>query len=396
MSHRDLKIGYFVLEGLNAFATGFYFNYLFFFMQARFGFTNLDNLSLCALNGLVYMFAAWFGGKFAQKFGYFFALKLGFGGMAIVLAVGSQLASAAGEVATMLGWSVSVCLTWPTLEALVSEKESPHRLPRTVGIYNMVWAASSAVAYFLGGALLEKLGARSLFAIPVGIHLAQLCLASWLQKKSATANASTLLGTVPAGTASLLELNPRPIARARMFLRMAWLANPFAYVAINTVIAVIPGLARRLGLSPTLAGFFCSVWFFARLGSFVALRLWPGWHYRRHWFFSAYGLMMVGFVGILLASEVWIILVAQVFFGAAVGLIYYSSLYYSMDVGEAKGEHGGIHEAAIGAGIFAGPAVGAASLHFFPNGAHSAMWAVAGLLLCGGAVLVGIQRRSAG
>ncbi|MHB8519166.1 MAG: MFS transporter [Limisphaerales bacterium] len=396
MSHRDLKIGYYVLEGLNAFATAFYFNYLFFFMQERFGFTNLDNLSLCAFNGLVYMFAAWFGGRFAQRFGYFFALKLGFGGMAIVLAVGSQLASAAGEVATLLGWSVSVCLTWPTLEALVSEKESPHRLPRTVGIYNMVWAASSAVAYFLGGALLEKLGAWSLFAIPVGIHLTQLCLVGWLQKKSAEANASALPATVRAGAASLLELNPRPIARARMFLRMAWLANPFAYVAINTVIAIIPGLARRLGLSPMLAGFFCSVWFFARLGSFVALRLWPGWHYRRPWFFSAYGLMMMGFVGILLASEVWIILVAQIIFGAAVGLIYYSSLYYSMDVGEAKGEHGGIHEAAIGAGIFAGPAVGAVSLHFFPNAAHSAMWAVAGLLLCGGAVLVGIQRRSAG
>ena len=30
----------------------------------------------------------------------------------------------------------------------------------------------------------------------------------------------------------------------KTFLKMAWLANPFAYVAINTVIAVMPGIAH--------------------------------------------------------------------------------------------------------------------------------------------------------
>jgi len=36
---------------------------------------------------------------------------------------------------------------------------------------------------------------------------------------------------------------------------------------------------------------------------------------------------------------------------------------YSMDVGETKGEHGGLHEAMIGAGMCLGPAVGALSLY---------------------------------
>ena len=55
---------------------------------------------------------------------------------------------------------------------------------------------------------------------------------------------------------------------------MAWLANPFAYIAINTLIAVMPGLAARLHLTPMLAGFACSLWCFARLGAFVLLWLW--------------------------------------------------------------------------------------------------------------------------
>ena len=395
MTARKLKAGYFVLEGMNAFATAFYFNYLFFFMQGRFGFTNLENLSLCSLNGLVYTFAAWFGGRFAQRFGYFVALKLGFGGMATALTIGSQLTSVPGEVATLLGWSIAMCFTWPTLEALVSEKESPHGLPRTVGIYNMVWAASGATAYFVGGALLEKLGPTSLFAVPVTIHLLQLAAVFAIERKAGTAIEAAVEPSPIVPSAPRWELNPRPIARARMFLRMAWLANPFAYMAINAVIAIIPGLAKRLGLSPMFAGFFCSVWFFARLGSFVALWLWPGWHYRVRWFFTAYICMVISFATLLLAPQLWLIFLAQLVFGAALGLIYYSSLFYSMDVGETKGEHGGIHEAAIGVGIFAGPAVGAASLHFFPNGAHSAMWAVSSLLVIGFAGLLAVRHHHA-
>ncbi len=54
-----------------------------------------------------------------------------------------------------------------------------------------------------------------------------------------------------------------------------------------------------------------------------------------------------------------------------------------MEVGETKGEHGGIHEAAIGAGNCAGPAVGAAALYFFPQHVHSSTIAVGGFLLLG-------------
>jgi hypothetical protein len=74
---------------------------------------------------------------------------------------------------------------------------------------------------------------------------------------------------------------------------------------------------------------------------------------------------------------------AQIVFGGAVGLIYYSSLFYSMDSSETKGEHGGIHESVIGLGNCAGPAVGAAALQFFPQYSHSGALAVTVLLLCG-------------
>jgi predicted MFS family arabinose efflux permease len=174
---------------------------------------------------------------------------------------------------------------------------------------------------------------------------------------------------------------------------MAWLANPFAYVAINTVGAVIPQLAQKFQLSPTQSGVFCSLWFFVRTFAFIGLWRWTGWHYRFRWLLAAFIGLVVSFAAMMLATQLWLVLVAQLIFGCAVGLIYYSSLFYSMDVGEAKGEHGGLHEAAIGLGICIGPAVGAAALSLPAQAANAGSWAVSGLLSVGLGGLIWLRTR---
>jgi len=88
-----------------------------------------------------------------------------------------------------------------------------------------------------------------------------------------------------------------------VFLRLAWLANPFAYIAINTIIAVIPGVAERLQLSTMVAGFCCSLWCFSRLGTFFVLWHWPGWHYRFRWLLVAYLAMIATFAAILTCAQ---------------------------------------------------------------------------------------------
>jgi MFS family permease len=104
-------------------------------------------------------------------------------------------------------------------------------------------------------------------------------------------------------------------------------------------------------------------------------------------------LVLIGaFLLILLIPNLVVLVVAQIIFGGALGLIYYSSLFYSMDISETKGEHGGIHEAAIGLGNFAGPALGAAFLHFLPEYPNSGGIAVAGLLMAGLLGLLAIRR----
>ncbi len=60
-----------------------------------------------------------------------------------------------------------------------------------------------------------------------------------------------------------------------------------------------------------------------------------------------------------------------------------------MDVGEASSEHGGLHEACIGAGVFLGPATGAAALTFAPGVPNAFVWAVSGRCWCWAGLFAG-------
>jgi predicted MFS family arabinose efflux permease len=394
MTHRQLKTGYFTLAGMNTLATSYYFNYLFFFLRDHFQFGNRGNLWVTALSGFIYIFAAWQCGKFAARFGRVLSLKIGFLALCAVMVSGGLAAhSIAAQLVVVAVYNIVLLLTWPALEALVSERETQAGVQEMVGRYNCTWAGSAAVAYFTGGKLYDVLGAGAVFWLPSGIFFTQFLLLLWLEKHhdavlAATPEPPKENHHAPESSALLQPVSPQS------FLKMAWLANPFAYVAINTLFAVMPGVAQKLALSPTRVGLFCSVWLFGRLAAFVLLWQWRGWHYRFRWLFGAFLLLIASLATILLAQQLWLVVVAQLFFGLATGLIYYSSLFYSMDVGEASSEHGGLHEAFIGAGIFLGPATGATALTLAPQSANAATWAVSGLLTIGLGALVWLRGQS--
>ena len=379
---RQFKTVCFAIEGLTSFSVSLFSYYIYFLMRDRFGFNGRDNLAFAALNGIIYTVAAWQGGRYGQRRGYFNALKFGFGVMILALAGGWWFNSAIGLVLATGAFNVGMCFIWPTIEALVSQDEDAVGLPRMVGTYNVVWAATNVLALFGGGTLAEKFGYKTIFFVPMAVFIVLLALVFRLQKHAHAARAD---GHAPD--------SPRPSpAKTRAFLRMAWLANPFAYLAINTFIPLLPTLAAHFQLSPMFAGFACSLWGFVRLGTFIALWAWTDWHYRFRWLVTAFATLIVSFAVILIVPSLAVLLLAQIFFGAAIGLIYYSSLFYSMDASEAKGEHGGIHEAAIGVGNCIGPAVGAASLQWMPQYANSGAIAVSALLLLGLGALVGIWK----
>lgn len=365
----------YTIEGLNSFAGVLYFSYLYFYFRDTFGFSDRQNLLLASLIGLVYVFASWQAGRFAQRCGYFTALKVGFGIMAAGLAVAAHCHNVFAEIALACVINAGICFIWPTLEALVSEGDTPEHVPHAVGLYNITWAVTNACAFFIGGTLIKKLGYQGIFNLPLALMLLQFVLVFGLEKLHAR------IPKTPAGAPAKPPMPPS--ARAKNFQRMAWLANPAAYVAINTLIAVLPGIAAKFHLSTMLAGFALSLWGFARFFTFIVLWRWTAWHYRFRWLVAAFALLIVSFAAILVAPSLLLVLAAQAVFGVAIGLIYYSSLFYALDASDTKGEHGGIHEAALGVGNCLGPALGAAALYLAPATPSMGAWAVSGLLTLG-------------
>ena len=369
-----------MLEGTNAFAASYYFNYLMFLLQQDHGFSNLDNLALGAVHGFLYVGASWFAGRFGQRHGYFTSLRIGFGGMGAGVALGWLLPGTTGQILALLVWTVAMCFTWPMLEALASEREPKHRLPHRIGLYNVIWAATAGLAYFIGGTLFQHLGKTSLYWLPLIIHALQWMSLGWLERRHAQSVSATHLSapTSPQGH----PIPQREIRITRVFQKLAWMGNPFAYMAMNTVIAVVPSIAERAGLGIEEGGRLMSAWFIVRTLTFAVLWAWHGWHYRVGWFLGSFLLLIVGFITVMTTHHLWMLVAAQIAFGWGTGLIYYSSLFYAMDGSDTHGEHGGIHEAFIGLGMGSGPAISALTLWL--SGAAMAPAVAVGVALVGG------------
>ena len=389
----QLRTGYFTLEAMNGLATSFFIYYIFFFTEQQFHFTKADNLLLTSFYGFTYMAAAASAGRLAQRLGRFRLLRMGFAGMMVSLLVGAAAPKVFGyttvtvaiEFAVLIVWTVSTSTGWPTLQGLLSREASSGEYPRIVGIYNLIWAGTSGVAFLTGGSLFgfskggdaSKLG--TVFLLPVVIHIVQLVLLGRLERRAGDVDAAvSSSASVPRSQATSGN-----VERATRFVRLALIANPFAYVAVYGFAPVIPQLARRFEMSDALAGVVFSVWFWSRLGAFYCFWQWPGWHYRFRWLLTAFIATIGCFFVMLLSPFVWMVVAAEFIFGLAIGLIYYSSLFYSMDAGASGTKKGGFHEAAIGLGIGAGPLVGFVALRVFPGNSNAGTWNIGGALAVG-------------
>ena len=105
------KAVFYLIELINCYVAVFYSNFLFFYMKNQFGFGVVSNLLLAAVNGLVYIFASWYGGSFAQRFGCTRSLYTGLVGIAASLTAGLFFHTVTAQVIVFISWTVWVCFT---------------------------------------------------------------------------------------------------------------------------------------------------------------------------------------------------------------------------------------------------------------------------------------------
>src|SRR6478672_8631589 len=124
--------------------------------------------------------------------------------MMLSVLVGTQVSTASAHLLVMSVYVLGMCFTWASLEALVSESEPPGHLEKMVGVYNVVWAGAGAVAYFLGGAILQR-WLRGIFYVPIAIHAAQFAILFWIERREKSGESLLPVnGTSPEGN-ELLE-----------------------------------------------------------------------------------------------------------------------------------------------------------------------------------------------
>ena len=96
------KVLFYLIELINCYASVYYSNFLFFYLRRTFGFGEAENLLTAAVGGFVYIFAAWQGGKLAQRYGCVRILGLGLCGVITALALGLVFPTSAAQVCGVL------------------------------------------------------------------------------------------------------------------------------------------------------------------------------------------------------------------------------------------------------------------------------------------------------
>jgi MFS family permease len=383
-----LSIGrYYAIEGLSSFAVSIFQQGIFFWAAARHGFNATQCLLLGATQGLAYVVFAKFGGAVSSRLGYDRIIQL------------TMIGTAATNLLLWhLGWRwIPYCIMglfiaftgpfWPSAEASVLHARSRLSAPQRLGLYNVTWATLGAFGFFACGFIVSR-NLDAVVWLPGIVMASQLLFYIFRVRMNAPAVEAVVAHD---GNASL------DAATKRKFMHLHWLANSLAYFLVSGFSAILPQLGEKLGLTASAMIWLTCSYVFIRAFSFVVLMKWEGWHYRTGWSLASIWVSLACAAVMFFASQPALVLAACIVFGFALALTYSGSLYYSMNYGDNKGEHGGLHEAILGSGILFGPLVGAGGAHLHGlAGAGAAIVATAAVLATIGIIAINRMNRVRG
>jgi hypothetical protein len=319
----------------------------YFYTHQVLGFSQAQNLWLALLIGVTYVAGASASHPLSARFGERRSL------VSLLFAlVGIHLLMAAVPSALLLVVALAAIgllegAMWPLFESYMSAGETPRNLGRILSLYNMTWALSVPLSLALAGAIIASGSPRLLFVVGAGLFglVALACRAFPAQPAHLEAD------HVERPNAAVLD-SYRPLLTAS---RVAMLLS---YALMYVLAPLMPEIMKGVGLDTASAARAASLLDVARLACFVALFAWSGWHSRKLPIFLAITALPLGFALVLLGSSLAPVVIGEVLFGAAAGLLYTAALYYAQVVQNASVDAGGAHEALIGLGYALGPGAG--------------------------------------
>lgn len=243
-------------------------------------------------------------------------------------------------------------LFWPAVEAELASGADSHQLRQRMGRFNISWSAGD-----IAGALAAGVG------LAVRPRLPFLICAGVGAAISALTSAAPMRSSSPESRARHQEaVNGHELPTSHdTFWRLALVANFFSAGIISILRRLFPDLAvDELAYTGLQWGFLVMLVAVSRTVMFAVLERWHGWLYRPRRFFAFQLLFPAGCMLIIFARSYWVFALAFVLIGAACGMVYFSSLYYSVHGASGQARRAGLHEAVLGLGagvipLLAGP-----------------------------------------
>lgn len=289
------------------------------------------------LFNLPYIFLGFLAGNLLSRIGFRMAIVLS----GLVMAIMALWIPFVDHRYLLAGpclfWGVVSGLFWPAIEGANAEGQTPEQTKRGVSNFSVSWVTGALV----GQTVNAWLYGISLY-LPFVLNFFLGAGIAFL------ATQSVLFEIAPWKTGRPHRDEAVPQDRRRLFVRLAFIANFSLWVGVSCLRSLLPEYAAVHDLTGLKYGMLMSATMVGFLLANTILTHWHGWHYSAVVLLS--GLVVAAlaqfFFGLV---DVYAgLLAAQVVYGAILGLTYFSSIYYGMELGGAEEGHGGRHEAIIG------------------------------------------------
>ncbi|MHC4608329.1 MAG: MFS transporter [Planctomycetota bacterium] len=299
------------------------------------------------------------GGPLADRFPRPWLVRFGAGLLGATCIAIVHAGSLAALFVFMPVLGIAGSFFWPSVQASIGAESTGEDLERNIGLFNILWSVGKGLGFLTAGVLYARLGPEATLYICAAGYAAIIVFYPWKEPAEILKEKRRLR----------TEERPERVP----FLRMGWIAN-FVTFGVGAVLAAhlykflldpprgewIAGIARSLGIAPEeptqlLTGIVLATLYVTQTLTFIVMRQWRGWMYRRGRMYAV--LFAMGIAATLFAlplPEPALIIMALAV-GAGLGYGYAVSIYYSLHTPEAHGKYSGIHEAFLGASSFLAP-----------------------------------------
>ncbi|HEY2407855.1 MAG TPA: MFS transporter [Polyangiaceae bacterium] len=319
----------------------------YFFTHDVLAFSQSENLWFALGFGVVYVLGAASSHNLAARFG---ERRMLLAALAFLVLIHLALAvwpSAHVFAVSFIAMAGVIGAQWPILESFMSAGETPLRLARALGRYNLSWALSVPPALTLAGPLIASGSPRLLFLVAAALYAAALIGCRALPAR-------------PPHLDSAHAERPKAdrLPRLRALLWCARLAMLESYVLLFLLAPLMPEIMRSVGLGVSVATRASALLDVARVAIFLGLFLSARWHDKSAPLALSIAALPAGFFMVFFGTSLPAVVCGELLFGLAAGFVYFAALYYAQLVENASVDAGGAHEALIGVGYALGPGAG--------------------------------------